>query len=292
MSDVRPRTIHLLPVDRIRVLNPRVRPRRAFDELVSSINRVGLKKPISVARRDCDGEVFYDLICGQGRLEAFKALAQSEIPGFVGDADEKECLLKSLIENCARRRHSALELFRDIKGMRTRGATPTEIAKKTGLNYHYVLDLLKLMSKGEERLLQAVEAGHIPITVAVEIADAKDFEVQQVLQQAYEQNLLRGKKLKTAKQLVERRLRRGKRFEVKGERKSVTPNTLIKDYHQNAERKRLLVRKATATRDRLTIVTEAMRALLSDENFVTLLRAESLDTFPKSLAARIKQDGA
>jgi len=148
------------------------------------------------------------------------------------------------------------------------------------------------MSKGEERLLQAVEAGHIPITVAVEIADAKDFEVQQVLQQAYEQNLLRGKKLKTAKQLVERRLRRGKRFEVKGERKSVTPNTLIKDYHQNAERKRLLVRKATATRDRLTIVTEAMRALLSDENFVTLLRAESLDTFPKSLAARIKQDGA
>jgi ParB family transcriptional regulator, chromosome partitioning protein len=43
---------------------------------------------------------------------------------------------------------------------------------------------------------------------------------------------------------------------------------------------------------RLVFVTEAMRKLLADDNFVTLLRAEALETLPKNLAMRIDVRGA
>ena len=44
--------------------------------------------------------------------------------------------------------------------------------------------------------------------------------------------------------------------------------------------------------ERLTFVTTALCALLEDENFVNLLRAEGLDTLPKYLAERINTLGS
>jgi len=70
--------IQMVPVDAITVLNPRARNRRVFHELITSIAHLGLKKPITVSRRGTEPE--YDLVCGQGRLEAFIALGQREIP--------------------------------------------------------------------------------------------------------------------------------------------------------------------------------------------------------------------
>ena len=43
--------IRLLPIASITVLNPRSRNRRVFNELVASISKLGLKKPITVSRR-------------------------------------------------------------------------------------------------------------------------------------------------------------------------------------------------------------------------------------------------
>ena len=61
--------IQMVPLDAITVLNPRARNRRVFHELITSIAHLGLKKPITVSRRRT--EPGYDLVCGQGRLEAF-----------------------------------------------------------------------------------------------------------------------------------------------------------------------------------------------------------------------------
>jgi ParB family chromosome partitioning protein len=50
--------------------------------IVANIREVGLKKPITVVRRreaDADGKLF-DLVCGQGRIEAFIALAKQLYP--------------------------------------------------------------------------------------------------------------------------------------------------------------------------------------------------------------------
>ena len=41
-----------IPLERIRILNPRARNRRKHQEIVESIGAVGLKRPITVSRRE------------------------------------------------------------------------------------------------------------------------------------------------------------------------------------------------------------------------------------------------
>jgi ParB family chromosome partitioning protein len=141
--------------------------------------------------------------------------------------------------------------------------------------------------------VRAVESGQIPVSVAVDIAGATDEETQIVLQQAYEKKLLRGQKLIAARRLVEQRRRRGKGLAVYGKRREhpLSSNSLVRAYRENVDRKRLLIRKSEATRNRLVFVTEALRKLLADENFVTLLRAEGLESLPRNLATRMQATG-
>lgn len=286
--------VEMIPIERITVLNPRVRNKKIFNEIVSNIAELGLKRPITVTRRDdADGPRF-DLVCGQGRLEAYQALGQHEIPALVVEADTDDCMVMSLVENLARRQHRAIDLLHDIEGLKRRGYNDTTIARKTALTIEYVKGVLRLLRNSEHRLLRAVESGLIPVSIAVEIASATDADTQAVLQQAYEKNLLRGHKLIAAKRLIEQRRRRGKGLQtnvsLNGKRRErpLSSNALIRAYQEDVDRKRLLIRKAETTRNRLVFVTEALRKLLIDENYVTLLRAEGLDTLPRNLAARIE----
>jgi ParB family chromosome partitioning protein len=282
--------VDMIPIDRIHVVNPRARSRRVFREVVASIAAVGLKRPITVTRRERPEGTQYDLVCGQGRLEACQSLGQTTIPALVVDADSEECLVMSLVENLARRQHRAIDLLQDIEGMKHRGYSEPEIAAKTGLTLEYTRGVIKLLETKEHRLLRAVESGHMPVSVAIEIAESDDEAVQQVLQQAYEKNLLRGRKLIEAKRLVERRRRRGKGLmavEPKRDR-SLSVNGLLRTYRESADKKRLLVRKADATRGRLVFVTEALRKLVADEKFTALLKTEKLDTLPQPLADRLQ----
>jgi ParB family transcriptional regulator, chromosome partitioning protein len=180
--------VRSIPVASITILNPRVRSKRVFSELVASIASVGLKKPITVrARPDGSG---YDLVCGQGRLEAFVELGQAEIPAIAIEASEEDCYLMSLVENLARRQHPPLELLREIDALRVRGYTYIEMAEKTGLSSEYMYAICTLLANGEHRLLKAVERGLIPHTIAMEIARAQDTEVQAALTEAYENKTL------------------------------------------------------------------------------------------------------
>ncbi|MBO9462457.1 plasmid partitioning protein RepB C-terminal domain-containing protein [Labrenzia sp. R5_0] len=283
-----PPHIELIPVDRVTVLNPRVRNKKNFQEIVASIAEVGLKRPITVTRRRNGGDDEYDLVCGQGRLEAFQQLGQSEIPAIVIDADPHDCMVKSLVENCARRQHQPIDLVYDIGGMKKRGYTDREIANKTGLSIDYVRGIAKLLLQDEQRLLRAVEAGHIPVSVAVQIADTDDDGVQDALQEAYEKNVLRGRKLLVAKRLIESRNRRGKGLSPSTKtKKQLSTDALVKAYQEDTDRKRMLIRKADATRNRLIFITHAMRELFYDDSFAQVLQTESLDTVPKKLAARM-----
>jgi ParB family chromosome partitioning protein len=285
-----------IPVDLIHISNPRARSPRAFDELVASIASVGLKRPITVAARSSTEGSRYDLVCGQGRLEAFRELGQTTIPAVIVEADPEQLQIMSLVENLARRQHHALDLLHDIQGMRERGHSEADIARKTGLTGEYVRGVLRLITKSETRLLTAVEKGTIPVSIAVDIALAADTDTQRVLQEAYEKNLLRGHKLMAAKRLVEQR-RRKRGYEGERDRgaraRPLSLNALVRTYQQDTEKKRLLVRRAQATRDRLVFVLEALRALMADASFAGLLAAERIDTLPRSLSERLRaREGA
>ncbi|MDU7524426.1 MAG: ParB N-terminal domain-containing protein [Roseomonas mucosa] len=243
--------VQSIPVALIDVINPRVRNRKVFREMLDSIAAVGLKRPITVAVRQGPQGLRYDLICGQGRLEAFRELGQVEIPAVVVDAETEDCLVMSLVEN--------------VRGV------------------------LRLLTGGETRLLRAVEAGQMPVSVAVEIAEAEDANVQRVLHEAYEKKLLRGHNLMSAKRLIEVRRSQGPRVKA-NERRRLRPlsvDSLLRTYRQDVDKKRMIVRDATNTRAMLLFVVEALRALRADEGFVNLLRAEGLYTMPAKLAERV-----
>ncbi|WP_195819934.1 plasmid partitioning protein RepB C-terminal domain-containing protein [Roseobacter sp. MH60115] len=283
----------LVPVDAITVVNPRLRNKKVFDEITANIAELGLKRPITVAARETeDGDKpVYELVCGQGRLEAFKVLGQSEIPAIVINASSEDCLVMSLVENLARRQHHSLDLLRDIGRLKEKGYSEAEIAAKTQLSKKYVHGVIKLLESHEHRLLRAVESGKIPVSVAVDIADADDVGVQRVLRQAYEKKLLRGGRLLAAKRLVEARQKHGKgrANSVERPRKSLSVETLLKTYENDVEKKKVLLRKAGATRSELLFLTQALKTLMADENFVTLLRAEGLASLPKQVADRLTQ---
>ena len=68
------------------------------DELrIALIFHVRLKNPITVvARGERDGKPQHDLVCGQGRLEAFRQLGEQVVPALVVEANREDLLLMSL----------------------------------------------------------------------------------------------------------------------------------------------------------------------------------------------------
>ena len=286
--------IKTIPIDQIRFLNPRLRNQRNFQEIVQSIANVGLKRPITVSPRKSDlDSASYDLVCGQGRIEAFIQLGQTEIPAIVIEAEESDCLVMSLVENCARRQHRAIDLLQDISTLRGRGYSDREIAPKIGVSVEYIHMIGTLLEKGEERLVTAVESGILPLNMAIEIAKSSDEDVQQALTLAYTEKKLRGKKLVAVRRIIEQRRRSGKhmhdsRFGRRdGAKRPLTSESIIRVYRQEADRQKLLVKKAEVTQSRLLFIVEAIRELRDDENFANLLRAESLDSMPAFLEQRI-----
>lgn len=285
--------IRMIPIDRITVVNPRARGRDKFKQIVTNISNLGLKKPITVAERSNGADApRYDLVCGQGRLEAYRKLGQTDVPAFIVNVNKEDLMLMSLAENLARRTHTSAELMREIAALKGRGHTYSEIAKKTDLHIQYVKGIIRLLSKGEERLVRAVEKGQIPITVAVTIASSNDSQVQEALREAYEKSALRGKELLRARKLIEERHVHGRRLQRSRRRKSVDADDLMKKYQEEMSKQRVLIKKAKVTETRLLFVRSALKQLLNDDDFVRLLHAEALDEMPQLLAKQVTgEDG-
>lgn len=284
--------LQMIPIDKIEILNPRERNGRIFDDIVGNIKNIGLKKPITVTpRKDADGQEKFLLICGEGRLKAFKSLGETTIPAMVVNVSDEEGFIMSLAENIARRQGRTLELLAGIEQLRDQGYDKKAIAEKTGLGQDYVYGILQLLKNGEERLLIAVESGRIPLNAALAIAGAgsNDKDIQAALQEAYENGQLRGNHLIQARKVIEKRRSLGRTIARGAPRKvaDVTSSSLIRTYQHEVERQKLMVKKAEFAQQRLLFVAEAMRQLMANENFTNLLRAEGLDSLPKYIAERV-----
>src|SRR3984957_11714872 len=100
--------ISTIPIAEIVIANPRTRSRRKWLEIGTRVPGAGLKRPITVSRRKeptADGKHF-DLVCGQGRIEAFLELGETAIPAIVTMVSREDQFLMSLVENLARRQSS------------------------------------------------------------------------------------------------------------------------------------------------------------------------------------------
>ena len=142
MSDI-PESVAMVPIARIEVLNSRDRNMKVFEEIVENIRAIGLKKPITVTGRDGpDGKQSYLLVCGEGRLNAFRLLGETHIPALVVDVTDEDTFIMSLAENIARKGHRPLEILADIELLLTRGLNAEDIIQKTGLSQKYVRDII------------------------------------------------------------------------------------------------------------------------------------------------------
>ncbi len=263
---------------------------------MENIKQIGLKKPITVTpRKNSEGDEHYLLVCGEGRLKAFKALGESKIPAIVVDVSDDDAFIMSLAENIARVKRKPLEILSGIGQLREKGYSPKEIGEKTGLAQSYIQGILTLLQHGEERLLIAVETGKVPLTAALTIVRAGDDDksVQAALQEAYESGKLRGRSLHDTRKIIERRKTHGRTVgrSSSRERSGVSTSTLVRTYQREVARQKLIIKKAEFAQQRLLFVVGALRQLYRDENFGNLLRAEKLETLPKYLAERVWAEG-
>jgi ParB family chromosome partitioning protein len=107
-AEERANNISYVKLERVKP-NP-LQPRENFDqkrleELVSSIREKGVLQPVLVRAKEGD----YELIAGERRLRAAKALGISEIPVIVRNVSDADTLELSLIENIQREELNPIE---------------------------------------------------------------------------------------------------------------------------------------------------------------------------------------
>ncbi|PCI53395.1 MAG: chromosome partitioning protein ParB [Alphaproteobacteria bacterium] len=296
-QDVENTKIIKIEINRINILNPRTRNQKVFQEMVENIKRVGLKRPITVTPSRLNlPNIDYDLVCGQGRIKALQLCEQTHIPAIVIYDTEDTILLKSLVENLARRQHRPLDHLAGIKELIKKGYSAKTISIKTGLDSTKAKAMVELLKKGEERLLVAVMVGHLPIRVAMQIATSPKNE-QNALHEAYENHELRGEKLKLVQKLLEARKRLGKstksgsaNYNSEKRRQILTGQDVMNVYHKEVDRKKSLARKALLINRQITFFAEAWNQVCSEPHFGTLLRAEGLPTMPKLLSEFVEEN--
>lgn len=287
-----PDAIQMIPVDKIHVVNPRSRESKRYQSIVQSITNLGLKIPIVVSprRHSKGGSQEYDLVCGQGRLEAYRAAGEFDIPARVIDVSKNDLLLMSLIENIARRQAKRSDLANEILRLESQGYTTHQISQKIDKSFEFVSGIMKLHHSGEERLMDAVISERMSVRVATSIAEAtSNTDAQNAIMEAYESKEIHAKSLRTIKRILDQREYLGKTLQRKNKRARPTnKEDLVAAYRREVDKQKRMARKARLCETRLVFIREAFSRLFRDENFTTLLRAENLHTAPEPLARMIK----
>lgn len=274
--------IVLISIEDIHIINPRVRNQIIAEEIRQNIQSVGLKRPITVTpRKDAKNGKKYDLVCGQGRLEAFIAAGETEIPAISREVSEEDAHIMSLVENIARRNGNALELLQSIKYLKSQGYEDDAIAAKTNLGKDYIRGIIRLLEQGEEYLVNAVEKGRIPLYQALNVATEDDAAVQKALTEAYESGALSGKKLFVLQKIISRRNHYGKRLSTpQRDNAKISAEDLIAAYEKETKKKKKLLAQSNYIKGVLDYTSSVLRQLLNDIHFTNQLKAAGINEIP------------
>jgi len=120
----------------------------ALEELIVSIREFGVLQPVVVRPRPQagPGEARYELIMGERRLRATKAVGLSSIPAIVRDTADEAMLRDALLENLHRAQLNAIEeasayqqLLQDF------GITQEQLASRIGRSRPQITNTLRLL---------------------------------------------------------------------------------------------------------------------------------------------------
>jgi ParB family chromosome partitioning protein len=285
-AEIRPmaqRKYAQIPVERIKVLNPRNRDRAQFKENVRSIKEVGLLKPVVVNERNFKRTGHYELVCGQGRYLAYKQLGRARIPAEIISCGKKEVLLYSLVENIARVPPGTMWFAREVKRMHDAGWGFEQIAKIVGKGSKWVRKYVKLVEQGEARLIKGVEQGLFPISFALMVAQSDNSTVQNVLMDAFDSGIVTSGNFETVRKVLERRIGLGKdpSARVKGTGRKAALAQLKSGIAKSTREKASFVRQAKDKENRLMALLDGVNTLWKDKGLVVLVESEGLGERPQ-----------
>lgn len=146
----------------------RFQPRLAYDEqklheLMNSIQESGVLYPILVRETGKSGESgpIYELIAGERRLRAVKALGYAEVPTIIKKVDNAEAAKISLIENLQRQELTAIEEALAYHRLQQEfEMTHEQIARAVGKDRPTITNILRLLQLPEP-VQEAVGRGEL-----------------------------------------------------------------------------------------------------------------------------------
>jgi len=166
----------------------RAQPRKHFDEsklleLAETIKEKGILDPLMVRRVE-DG---YELIAGERRWRAAQKAGLKEVPVIVREADDREVLELSLIENLQREDLNPLEEAEGFRELIEKfNVSHEEVSKRVGKDRTTItnaLRLLKLSPEIQNHLIQnRITAGHARAILSLESREKQKELCEVILQ--------------------------------------------------------------------------------------------------------------
>ena len=153
----------------------RYQPRTAFnqkklEELVSSIKEKGVVQPVLVRRSDSG----YELIAGERRLRAVKALSLDRIPAIIRDVDDLNAMELALIENLQREDLNPIEEAKAYQRLAKEfHFTHEQIGQAVGKDNSTVANVLRLLNL-PEKIQQLVLTGVLTMGHARSLLSVSD----------------------------------------------------------------------------------------------------------------------
>jgi len=161
--------------------NP-LQPREYFDnqsmeELVQSVKEKGVIQPIIVRRKGDD----YELIAGERRFRAANILNLKEIPVIVKDADDRDSLEISLIENIQRQDLNSIEEARAYHYLIDKfQVTQDKISEVLGKSRVAITNTLRLLNLPQE-IQEEIRKGRISFAHGRALLEVDDANYQRKL---------------------------------------------------------------------------------------------------------------
>ncbi|WP_145055394.1 ParB/RepB/Spo0J family partition protein [Mixta calida] len=294
MKDDNDKKIIMIEIESIKIVNPRSRNKFIHDAIRDSIDNSGLRKPVTV-RAIKDKKYSYALVCGQGRIEALIQMNEKYVPAIVKDISQEDGYIMSLVENIARRKPRATELYERIRDMKENGLSENEIANFTGCSESWVKSILLLMNRSEQKLLAAVESGKLPIYLAVIFSRSNSEENQNILIDAYEKGMVKPKYIAKIRNILDQRDEGNKgtpshNYQLHKTNKKLSTEQLLQLYQDNVDEHKKLIAKNEYVTESLIITKKILTELLSDNEFTQLLKSESLNMIPSLILQQIKRE--
>jgi ParB family transcriptional regulator, chromosome partitioning protein len=276
-----------IPIEKIKVINPRIRDEEQFQMNVQSIENNGMLMPIRVNDKFLEKTGLYELICGEGRLIAHQRLGKREIVAEVITCTRKEAYLQSLVENLARSRPGTMDFARELKQLRDEGWDYSQISKVCCCSPEYVRQYIGLVEKGENRLIQGVEQHVFPISFAIMVAQSDNASIQNILMDAFDQGVVNCQNFARARRIISARLERVSQANgaAKKNGAGLTVNMLKKDISNLTKAKDSFVREAESKENRFLTLLTAINTLWQDEDFMKLITEQQVKDRPELVGA-------